>query len=261
MTTENTKAALAKVAAPKEQRTILQLIDAQKPAIERALPAAIGAERFTRIVMTEIRRNPKLLDCNPESVLGSMMLVAQLGLEPGPLGQAYLVPFGRECVFILGYTGIITLAYRSGELKSIAAQPVYEAEPFKVTGGSGAKIAHEMYPPDERGEGIKAYYALAKLKTGGEVWKVLYPAEVEAHRKRSPAANAQASPWKTDFHAMALKTCVRVLRPWLPLSATFGRAVEVDERPVTWESEDVEIVEADAASVEDATPDGERERS
>ncbi len=239
MTTSDTRAALERAAAPKDQTTILQLIERQKPAIEHALPAAIGAERFTRLVLTEIRRNPKLLDCTPESVLGSMMLVAQLGLEPGPLGHAYLVPFGRECVFVIGYTGIVALAYRSGEVKSIAAHPVYDAEPFRVAGGSGAKIVHELLPPADRGEGIKAYYALAKLKTGGEVWKVLYPDEVEARRKRSPAAGASTSPWKTDPLPMALKSCVKALRPWLPQSAVFARAAELDERPARWDGEEL----------------------
>lgn len=217
-------------------RTIYELIERVKPQIERALPAAIGTERFARTITTELRRNAKLLECNPESVLGSLMLCAQLGLEPGPLGHAYLVPYGRECTFVLGYTGIIALAYRSGELRSIVANPVYEAEPFKVIGGSGAKIVHEMYPPEDRGAGVKAYYALARLKTGGEVWKVLYPSEIEAHRKRSKAAKA----WETDFLAMALKTCVKVLRPWLPLSAVFARGVEVDEQPVVWEGDGVD---------------------
>lgn len=230
--TDQTRQALERKTAPKETATILQLIERQKPAIERALPTAIGAERFTRIALTEIRRNPKILDCNPDSVLGALMLVAQLGLEPGPLGHAYLVPFAKECTFILGYTGIIALAYRSGELRSIAAWPVWEAEPFRVIGGSGAKIVHELLPPDTRGDAIKAYYALARLKSGGEVWKVLYPDEIEAHRRRSPAANAASSPWKSDPLAMALKTCVRALRPWLPLSATVAQAVALDEHPL-----------------------------
>ena len=34
------------------------------------------------------------------SVLGAMMLCAQLGLEPGPLGHAYLVPYQNECTFV-----------------------------------------------------------------------------------------------------------------------------------------------------------------
>lgn len=231
--------ALAKITRPTQGHTIFELVERQKPAIEKALGAAIGVERFTRIIQTELRRNIALGNCSPESVLGAMMLCAQLGLEPGPLGHAYLVPFKRECTFVLGYTGIVALAYRSGELKSIVAQPVYDAEPFKTQGGSAAKIVHEMLPPDERGANVTAYYALAKLKSGGEVWKVLYPAEIEAHRKRSPAGKSNTGPWATDYLPMALKTAVKVLRPWLPLSAVFGRGVEVDEQAVTWEDDGV----------------------
>ncbi len=249
------KQELERAAAPKEQQTILTLIERQKPAIERALPAAFlrrDPDRFVRTVLTEIRRSPQLMDCSPESLLGALMLSAQLGLEPGPLGNVYLVPFKRQVTFILGYTGILALAYRSGMVKSVTAQPVYEDEAFRVVGGSGAKIVHELLPPDERGGSVKAYYALAKLKTGGEVWKVLYPDEIEAHRRRSPAAKANTGPWITDHLSMALKTTVKVLRPWLPLSAEFGRAVAVDEQAASWNGE---AVQADVeAGVEDMSP-------
>src|SRR2546427_642740 len=81
------------------------LLERQKPELEKALPEAIGVERFTRTVLTELRRTPKLLDCSPESLLGAMMLAAQLGLEPGPLGLVYLVPFKGQVEFIIGYRG------------------------------------------------------------------------------------------------------------------------------------------------------------
>ena len=250
--------ALTEKTEPKKQRTIVQLLEAQRPQIERALPAAFlkrDPDRFVRTVMTELRRTPTLLECTPASLLGALMLSAQLGLEPGPLGHVYLVPFRnkgvREVTFVLGYTGIIALAYRGGAIKSITAQPVYADEAFKVVGGSAAKIVHEMLPPGERGESIKAFYALAKLKAGGEVWKVLYPDEIEARRLRSPAGKAFEGPWATDRLAMSLKSCVKALRPWLPLSAEFGRAVALDESDVTWDGSDMH---ADALSVEDASP-------
>jgi recombination protein RecT len=89
-------------------RTIADYITAMTPEIAKALPSHLKPERLARIVTTEIRRNPKLLECTRESLLGALMLSAQLGLEPGPLGHVYYIPYSNkktgvtECQFILG---------------------------------------------------------------------------------------------------------------------------------------------------------------
>ena len=59
----------------------------------QALPKAVGFERFMRTALTTIRNNPQLKQCDAVSVMAALMTSAQLGLEVGPLGHAYLVPF------------------------------------------------------------------------------------------------------------------------------------------------------------------------
>jgi len=112
--------------------TIFDLIQKMTPAIQKALPSQLDPNRLARIVTTEIRRNPKLLKCKKESLLGALMLSAQLGLEPGPLGHCYYVPYKDECQFIIGYKGMIDLARRSGQISSIYAEVVCEVSiPFR----------------------------------------------------------------------------------------------------------------------------------
>lgn len=224
--------ALERRAMPKEHRTIYDLIDRQRPAIERALPNAIGAERFARIVMTEVRRVPALLECSPESLLGALMLSAQLGLEPGPLGHVYFVPFKKQVTFIVGYRGMIDLARRSEKLSGIRAATVYEGDGFDYEERArGPYLVHREASPDERGE-VVCYYGHATIVRGTPLVKRLWPSDVEAARKRSPAARSGSGPWLTDFEAMAWKTCVRRMAPWLPMTVQAGRAIEVDESPV-----------------------------
>ena len=94
--------------AQKTPKTIADYITAMTPEISKALPSHLKPERLARIVTTEIRRNPQLMQCTRESLLGALMLSAQLGLEPGPLGQVYYIPYNNrkqgvmECQFILG---------------------------------------------------------------------------------------------------------------------------------------------------------------
>lgn len=223
------RAELERQAAPKDQQTVYQLLERQKPAIEKVLPREIGVERFTRTVLTEIRRTPKLLEAAPESLLGAMMLSAQLGLEPGPLGLVYFVPFKREVQFIVGYRGYVELAYRSGLVKDVSAELVYEGDYFKVSGGTSPKIEHEIRPRGDRD--LHAAYAVARLKSGGVVSRVIFEEDWERARKASAAGSKGSGPWETDFPSMVLKTAYRRLEPKLPKSPLLTQAFDRDDAP------------------------------
>ena len=104
-----------------------------------ALPKSLTPERLTRIVMSECRKTPALLNCSPTSFYGCVLQCAQLGLEPGSaLGHCYLLPFGNgkasdgrpNAQLIIGYRGMIDLARRSGQIVSISAHCVHEADEF-----------------------------------------------------------------------------------------------------------------------------------
>jgi len=243
--TETLTTALERSAQPKEAKTILDLLDRQKPELEKLIGATIGVERFSRTVLTELRRTPKLYDCAPESLLGAMMLAAQLGLEPGPLGHVYLVPFKREVVFIVGYKGMVDLAYRSGLVKDVATGIVYEGDVFEWREGTRPFLDHTPSGPPAAREWTHAY-AVARLKTGGTVFRVIFPEDYDKARARSQNADSPYSPHQTDRPAMIRKTAVRRLAPMLPQSPPFARALASDEV----------IIDADAPLT---PPDDERE--
>jgi recombination protein RecT len=99
------RAELEQVAQPSDKRDIVDLIRRNKPELEKLLGPSLTVEAFETATMTYLRMNPKLVDCNPYSIVGGLRLGAQLGLSLGPLGHFYLVPFKGEAVFILGYKG------------------------------------------------------------------------------------------------------------------------------------------------------------
>ncbi len=250
------KQAQAAKADPKKT-AVLDLIRQQQKAIELALPQHMTAERFTRIVLTEVRRSPQLLKCDPMSLLGAVMLAAQLGLEPGPLGHAYLVPFKREIQFIVGYKGMIDLARRSGQVSTIVGRAVFDGDRFDYAYGLDDRLEH--VPAADGGQDpdkLTHVYALAKFKDGGHVFVVLTRDDVEAYRRRSPSAKSQHSPWHTDYVAMAIKTAVRRLFTWLPVTPELAAVQTVDERPVPGISTDIvsdlELADHDDEPVEDA---------
>lgn len=224
-----------------KQDHLAGLIKAMSPAMAAALPKHITAERMARIATTVMRRTPKLAETKPESFLGAVMTCAQLGLEPGPSGHAYLVPYGPECTFVLGYRGMIELARRTGEIETIYAEPVYQLDTFSYVKGLNPDLVHEPYTgveePESAQNPLTHVYAVAKYKGGGYNFVVLSRAQVEKYRQKSKAGNF--GPWKTDYVAMALKTAIRRLATWMPQSIEFQTAQAVDGQVRTdWQNPD-----------------------
>jgi recombination protein RecT len=248
--------------ASERPTTIAGWLDKQKPQIARALPRHIDIERFTRIALTTLRQTPQLQQTTPESFLGAIMLAAQLGLEPGPLGQAYIVPFnnkGRmEAQFIVGYKGYIDLARRSGQLLSIEVRTVYEADEFEYSFGLEGDIRHIPSREEDRGNPV-VWYGIAKLKDGGLYYEVMSRGDIERYRKRSKAPNSPA--WTQDYDAMAKKTVVRRMAPWLPMSVEAQQVAASDENVARLNFSDdaidvvgVEVVDAETGEIVDETP-------
>ena len=225
-------------ADPKKPRTVLDKIGGPNfmAQLSVALPKAMTPERLVRVVTTECRKTPALLNCRPESFLGAVLQCAQLGLEPGgALGHCYLLPFGNgkakderpNAQLIIGYRGMIDLARRSGQIVSICAYTVHEKDHFEWRLGLDPDIQHVPSPEADRGK-MTYVYAVAKLKGGGVQFEVMSRAEVEKVRKQSKAGSS--GPWVTHFDEMAKKTVIRRLFKYLPVSIEAARAVEVDER-------------------------------
>lgn len=210
----------------------IQLLEKMKGEISRCLPKHLTTERMTRIALTELRKTPKLQECDPMSFIAAIMQASQLGLEPGVLGSCYLIPFynkrlGKyECTFMPGYRGFLDLARRSGQIISLVARSVYEFDEFNYEFGLEEKLTHKPKIGD-RGQLI-AVYAVALLKDGGHQFDVMSRQEVEMIRNQSKSKDD--GPWMTHFDEMAKKTVLRKLFKWLPCSVEMQKAVSLDEQ-------------------------------
>lgn len=232
------KARAAAVTATQKPGTMLDIVRSKsfQAQMALALPKSMTAERLTRIVMTECRKVPALMNCNQESFFGAVLQCAQLGLEPGSaLGHCYLLPFGSgkardgrpNCQLIIGYRGMIDLARRSGQIVSINAYCVHEKDEFEYELGLHPDIHHKPSPLADRGP-VTYVYAVAQLKGGGVQFEVMSRAEIEAVRTQSKAGTS--GPWVSHWEEMARKTTVRKLFKYLPVSIEAVRAVEIDEK-------------------------------
>jgi recombination protein RecT len=210
------------------------LLERSKEQIALALPKHLTPERMIRVALTAVQRSPKLLECDPLSVLGCVIQASELGLElSGPLGQAYMVPYWNsktrryEAQFQAGYKGLIQLAHRSGEVIHFSAHCVHANDHFSYAFGTSPFLKHV---PAVRDRGpIQYVYAVIRTKGGGSDFEVMSSEDVEDHRKRFSKQKTEGGPWDTSWEEMAKKTVLRRLAKRAPVSVECQKAAAIDE--------------------------------
>lgn len=223
-----------KAAVAKKNPTVKDMVEAQRPAIERQLAGAMNSDAFVRTVLNEIGKTPKLSTADPTTLLGGVMLAAQLRLEIGSgMGEFYLTPrsdHGRDiCLPIIGYQGYIKLAMRSGLVVNVEGFLVREGDQFTYGASSERGRFYDWAPRDfDESRPWTHAVASARMKGGGTSFVILTREQV---MKRRPSY-WDKGPWKTNEEEMSLKTAVRALMKFLPKSTDMGRAIEADEQKV-----------------------------
>lgn len=225
-------------AARKPGAELSDMLIQMQGEIARALPKHITPDRMARVVTTALRMNPDLGKSDTPSFLGSVLALAQLGLEPNtPLQQAWLIPRratkrrdgGFETTVMIGYQGYLALAMRSGLVTSVYSIPVFRTDTFAYRYGTDPGIEHVPDESEERvaHEGITHVYAVARIRNGDPLFEVMTRQQVNERRARS--ANANGGPWATDTIAMMRKTAIRALWPYMPKSAEMVMADALDQ--------------------------------
>lgn len=244
--------------APKTFRDLITA-PAYKEQLQQALPRGITAERMVRVVLTAMNKSPKLMECTKETLWESVLNCASLGLFPDALGRAYLVPYGKSCQLIIGYKGLIDLAYRSDRIASIQLVVVRQGDHFKREPLAMPPISHVI--KEAEGDAFRPMthvYSVVYLKDcANPSVDVMSKREVDEIRQRSKTGGS--GPWQTDYEEMAKKTVFRRHAKVLPMSAELVHALEVDGDSVQLDVPKAanrfeDAKPADATVREDVTP-------
>lgn len=183
-----------------------------------------GAQ-FATSVLSVIQGNNSLKRATNESILAAAMKAAVLNLPIEPsLGSAYIVPYKGQAQFQLGYKGLIELAQRSGQYKSINAGVVYKAQ-FKSYDPLFETLEVDFSQPQDE---VVGYFACFELLNGFR--KMTYWTKIEAynHGKRF-SKSFNNGPWQTDFDAMAKKTLLKnIISTYGPKSVEMRKAISDD---------------------------------
>jgi len=202
----------------------------QQDSVKRKFEELLGkrSSAFMTSVLQIVSNNSYLQNASPQSVFNAACVAATLDLPiNNNLGFAYIVPYGKDAQFQMGYRGFIQLAQRSGQFKTISASPIYAGQLVEENPLTGFifdfKVAKTGTPI-----GYAAYF---ELLNGFQKTFYMTTDELKAHGLRfSQTFKRGSGLWKDDFESMALKTVLKLLlSKFAPLSVEMQKAVITDQ--------------------------------
>jgi recombination protein RecT len=233
--------------APKEEQKQLTPIQRFQQNIEQyeqtVLPNLlkkhnIDPAQFKQIVLSEIKKNPKLLEAfmsNPASMFASILAGAEIGLIPSDmLGEFYLIPRridNKAAVTpLIGYKGLVNILLRSGEITRIHTEVVYEGEHFEPIYGLEPNIIHKPnFNLPRTSDKVKFVYAVAKMKNGEYQFTVLSKLDIINIQSLSRYNNDLYFNDKKDPNKWMIRKIALVqLSKMLPKDYYSKKAVEMD---------------------------------
>jgi len=233
------------------------------------LKTGLAPEKFKETVISEVKRNDKLLDAyikNPKSMFASILFAAEIGLIPSEtLGEFYLIPrnikqpngsYLPTVTPLIGYKGMVGIILRSGQITRISSEVVYEGDEFSVEYGLEPKLVHKPnFSADMTADKITHVYAVAKNINGEYQFAVMTKKQVESVKDMSRYDNElYFNDQRNPNRWLEKKTAILQLAKLLPKDYHMKYASEMDGKLnagnyVTLEGEDkVLLVDADTPS-------------
>ena len=205
------------IVAQKEAKTLKGMLE--MPAYKNKFNEMLGkkAAGFMSSIIAVTNNNKLLAKANPATVIGAAAQAAMLDLPINQsLGFAYIVPYGGEAQFQLGYKGYIQLAQRTGQYVDIGSKTVYEGELEYEN-----RLLDKFKFGERTSDKVIGYLAYFRLTNGFEKMLFIEIDKMIAHAKRySKNYKGGTEKWGlTDFDTMAEKTVLKkLLSKYGPLS-------------------------------------------
>lgn len=191
----------------------------------------INPHQFMHMAVNQIKRNSRLLDVfkkNPSSVFSSILTCAEFGLSPtSQMGEAWLIPYGKECQFQIGYQGLTKILYKNPDVQNITAECVYENDTFEYELGLTPKLSHK---PTHTNRGkLISVYCVVRFANQEPIFKVMTIEELKTIQSLSKAGNRSVWFSKTDpQHWMLKKTVFKQLCKLLPKHLNMSKVISYD---------------------------------
>ena len=201
-------------------------LDNSGPKLLELLPAGIDQARFLRNVSSQVKMNPAIQQCRPDTIINSIVKATHLGLDIGVLGSAYIVPYGNQASLVIGYAGLIDLAFRSGTVKNIHSGVVRENDNYERTHDDFWHKYNAFDSTELRGE-VVGVYCLVDLSNGGRQIETMSRDEIDQIRNASRSGNGPA--WTQYYDEMAKKSVIRRALKRIKLSPEVQEVIQASD--------------------------------
>lgn len=175
-----------------------------------ALPVGFNNARFLQNCMNVVQENPKLANCDPRSVVRTLLKGAFMNLDFF-LGECYAIPYGNECQFQTDYKGEVKVCkqFSRNKIKDIYAKLVRQGDTFEDYIVDGKQSVTFKPLPFNNGE-ILGAFAVVLYEDGSMLYDTMSVDEINATREAySKAKDSKA--WKSSYGEMCKKTVLRRL--------------------------------------------------
>lgn len=224
----STTSQLKSVATGKKENPVASFssfLDKFTPQMALALPKHLTADRMARLAVTAFSSTPKLQECDPKSIVASIMTSATLGLEIGVDGQGFLVPYGRTCQFVPGWKGLVDLVSRSGRA-TVWTGAVFQGDEFDYALGDAPYIRHR--PGEENDPDLMTHvYAVGRVNGSNypviEVWTV---GKIKKHRDKYNKVGGKHYSFR-DWEMYARKIPLLQVLKYMPKSIELQNALAI----------------------------------
>lgn len=286
------------VKQPKKVDVLKNMLNAE--SVQAQFKNALGKSSgtFVASVIDLYNSDSNLQLCEPKAVVMEALKAAVLHLPINKaLGYAFIIPFNNskkikffddkgvererwekvmEPTFQMGYKGLIQLAMRTGQYRTLNADAVYEGELRKVN-----KLTGEIAFDGERtSDKVVGYFCYFELLNGFAKTLYMTVEQVATHAKRYskgmkkettveslialaalPVSDSNTVGWMGNFHGMAIKTVIRnLLGKYGYLSVEMQNAISNDYEGETsgdtLEEQTPVVMDADAVVYEDVSQQG-----
>lgn len=194
------------------------------------------AQTFIANILTAVGNNSELAECSNASIVSAGLMANSLNLSMSQtLGFCYVLPYKtfdkktntyvKKAQFVVGYKGLLQLAFRTGSYETIGVREVHKGEHIGLNefGEDKFKFSHEF----DNNE-IIGYYAYFKLVNGFK--KTMYWTKEQCEKHGKKYSKSYGKLWTESFDFMAQKTVLKqLISKYGIMSIELEKAVKFDQ--------------------------------